>query len=81
MYSHAVHRLFTNVHPDSQVIDELGGPAKVAELLGYDKTTGGIQRVHNWRSRGIPPKVKLERPDLFLMRQGVAQPVEVRNAA
>lgn len=50
---------------DKKMIVDLGGPAKVAELLGYDKQ-GGVQRVYNWMSRGIPPKVKLERPDLFL---------------
>lgn len=45
----------------------LGGPAKVAERLGYDKADGGVQRVHNWVTRGIPAKVKVERPDLFLV--------------
>jgi hypothetical protein len=55
------------------LIDGLGGPAKVAELLGYDKH-GGTQRVHNWIARGIPPKVKLERPDLFLSSELVTTP-------
>lgn len=54
------------MHPDSTLIDGLGGPAAVAKLLGYDKVSGGTQRVHNWRTRGIPAKVKVERPDLFL---------------
>lgn len=49
---------------DAETIEALGGPAKVAELLGYDKD-GGTQRVFNWMSRGIPSKVKLQRPDLF----------------
>ena len=59
---------------------------KVAELLGYDKH-GGVQRVDNWRRRGIPPKVKLERPDLFLVRERVPEapaanpPAEAANAA
>lgn len=51
---------------DKSLIDALGGPSKVAELLGYDKR-GGRQRVNNWRRRGIPPKVKLEYPDVFLV--------------
>ncbi|HVL77600.1 MAG TPA: hypothetical protein VM406_16420 [Noviherbaspirillum sp.] len=51
---------------DKKLIEDLGGPAKVAEQLGYDKAQGGVQRVHNWMTRGIPAKVKLERPDLFL---------------
>lgn len=50
---------------DKTLIAELGGAARVAELLGLDKKRGGTQRVHNWLSRGIPARVKLERPDLF----------------
>lgn len=59
---------------DKHLISSLGGPAKVAELLGYDKL-GGTQRVHNWLARGIPPRVKLERPDLFLSRDTQAAQV------
>ena len=47
---------------DTEIIDALGGPAKVAALLGYED--GGIQRVHNWRLRGIPYRVKVEHPEL-----------------
>ena len=50
---------------DKELIAKLGGAAKLAELLGYDKK-GGTQRVHNWVSRGIPAKVKLEHQELFL---------------
>lgn len=50
---------------DAEIIKELGGPAKVAELLGYE-SEGGTQRVHNWIERGIPPKVKLDHPHIFL---------------
>ena len=57
---------------DKELIDALGGATKVAALLGYGKGQG-VQRVHNWRTRGIPPRVKLERPDLF--------PVPARRAA
>ena len=49
---------------DAKLINDLGGPAKVAELLGYAER-GRTQRVFNWLKRGIPAKVKLERPDLF----------------
>ena len=49
---------------DAQIIDDHGGPAKVAELLGYDPKSG-TQRVHNWKNRGIPVRVKYERPDIF----------------
>lgn len=56
---------------DKTLIDSLGGPAKVAELLGYDKD-GGTQRVHNWTTRGIPAHVKVQRPDLFM--RGLIKP-------
>lgn len=58
-------RFSIGVMNDAQLIEHLGGCAKVAELLGIDKD-GGTQRVFNWLTRGIPPRVKLERPDLFL---------------
>jgi len=57
-----------NMSNDKQVIEDLGGATKVCELLGYEKH-GGVQRVQNWMTRGIPPKVRLERPDLFPMRR------------
>ena len=57
-------------HKDALVIDALGGAAKVAELLNYDKAAGGVQRVHNWYSRGIPSHVKVARPDLFMPNAG-----------
>lgn len=47
-----------------------GGPAKVADLLGYDKAAGGVQRVHNWLTRGIPAQVKLDYPAIFLRSLG-----------
>ncbi len=58
---------------DTELITHLGGPTRVAELLGLKKEWG-VQRVQNWLTRGIPPKVKLEWPHLFLpgMRQAAA---------
>ena len=65
------------MNEDRALIEELGGPAAVADMLGYDKRDGGIQRVSNWLTRGIPAAVKLERPDLFLrhllMSEGAAK--------
>lgn len=55
-----------DLHPDSKIIDALGGATKLAELLGYDKTHGGIQRIQNWKTRGIPSSVKIAHPELFL---------------
>jgi hypothetical protein len=51
---------------DTEMIKALGGPTKVAELLGFDKGNGGVQRVQNWLTRGIPAQVKLDHPHLFL---------------
>lgn len=53
-------------HDDWQLIESLGGPTQVAKLLGYDLHRGGVQRVHNWKERGIPPSVKIAHPGLFL---------------
>lgn len=55
----------SQIKKDAELIERLGGPASVAKLLGYGMPFG-VQRVSNWRVRGIPAKVKLERPDLFL---------------
>jgi hypothetical protein len=67
---------------DAELIEKLGGPAKVCELLALDKSRG-VQRVHNWKSRGIPPAVKLSRPDLFVpgWQKTADQPIGVRDAA
>lgn len=64
---------------DAQLINDLGGPAKVAELLGYKKH-GGPQRVSNWRTRGIPAKVKVDHPDIF-MRPSIETPPNEKDAA
>lgn len=51
-----------SIEADKEILLKLGGSTKVAELLGYrDK-----QRVQNWMKRGIPAKIKLEYPHLFL---------------
>lgn len=50
---------------DRDLIMKHGGPAALAELLKFRKP-GGVQRVQNWMTRGIPAKVKLDHPDLFL---------------
>jgi hypothetical protein len=48
-------------HSDWDLIQGLGGPSKVASLLGIT-----IQRVQNWKLRGIPSVMKLNHPHLFL---------------
>ena len=66
-------------HPDAELIDRLGGPAKLARILGFSPKYG-TQRVFNWKSRGIPEVLRLRRTDLF----GPAPPPKtecVRDAA
>lgn len=60
-------------HPDRQIILDLGGPTEVARLLGLDHAKGGVQRVHNWMTRGIPPAVRLQHLDLFGQAPKVAE--------
>jgi len=47
------------------VIDLLGGPKKVAEMLGIVDEPGAIQRVGNWKRRGIPAQVLVDHPSFF----------------
>jgi len=53
-------------HPDAELIDKLGGAAELARRLGYEDHKGR-QRVQQWKTRGIPPEVKLEFPHIFLV--------------
>jgi hypothetical protein len=50
---------------DAELIANLGGPAEVCRLLGFDPQKGGVQRVHNWTVRGIPPLLRWQRQDVF----------------
>lgn len=59
------HNTQPNIEADRQLIEQLGGSTRLAQELGF-KQPGGAQRVNNWKLRGIPPSVKLSRPDLFL---------------
>lgn len=49
---------------DAQLIEVLGGPAAVAKLLRLS-SIHGVQRVHNWKKRGIPAKVRLDHSKVF----------------
>lgn len=57
---------------DKKIIEDLGGPAKVAEILCWVKP-GSVQRVQNWTTRGIPAQVKLDYPHIFLRPQNEMQ--------
>lgn len=69
------------IEADRMTIARLGGPARVAELLGYEKHLGGTQRVCNWLARGIPAAVKVERPDLFLSAVPTVNPIDAHQRA
>jgi len=47
-------------HETSALIDKAGGDAAFGRLLGIDDTEGWLQRVNNWRRRGLPTAVQLE---------------------
>ncbi|OAE56855.1 hypothetical protein A7J67_08425 [Achromobacter xylosoxidans] len=47
------------LHQDAARIDAFGGPTKVAERLGIAEEPGAVQRVSNWKRRGIPSSVLL----------------------
>jgi hypothetical protein len=53
------------IQRDRELIDSLGGVPTLTKRLGYEKA-GGIQRVQNWTVRGIPDRVKLQHPEIFL---------------
>lgn len=48
---------------DRELIDSLGGPSRVAAILGTSP-----QRVSNWIKRGIPAQMKVDHPELFMPR-------------
>ena len=48
------------MHSDNELIENLGGSTKLATRLGYS-----VQRVQNWKERGIPAQVRLDHPDVF----------------
>lgn len=61
---------------DRELIERLGGTAAVAVYLGTS-----YQRVYNWTTRGIPPAVKLEHPELFLSDEPPVLPRRKRGRA
>ena len=52
------------MHPHAQLIDRLGGSKAVAQALALT-TPGSLQRVSNWKRRGIPELLMLKRPEVF----------------
>jgi hypothetical protein len=55
------------IKKDAETIDRLGGSTKVSRMLGFPKEIG-TQRVNNWKRRGIPARIKLDFPKIFLAK-------------
>lgn len=53
------------MNTEIDVIEMLGGPKRVAEMLGIVDEPGAIQRVGNWKRRGIPARVLIAHPDFY----------------
>lgn len=59
----------------TRLIDKAGGNTAFAELLGLDSKPGFMQRVTNWRRRGLPPAVILEHQEkLKKLQQQLSKP-------
>ncbi|WP_369916507.1 hypothetical protein AB8810_10980 [Xanthomonas sp. NCPPB 3005] len=54
----------TKLHKDAELINRLGGPAKIARRLSFEMPQG-TRRVQNWKYRGIPPFLRVTRVDVF----------------
>lgn len=52
----------SGMHPDTKLIGRLGGATKLAARLGFSIKGGGVQRVQNWKKRGIPASVERDHP-------------------
>lgn len=50
----------TSASEASELITEAGGDAEFGKLLGIDGDPGYLQRVNNWKRRGLPSVVVLE---------------------
>ena len=49
-----------DANESAELIDRAGGPSALGRLLGIDQGEGWIQRISNWKRRGIPSDVILE---------------------
>jgi hypothetical protein len=52
-----------DANESAALIERAGGTKAFAELLGINTGEGWLQRVSNWRTRGIPSAVILEHYD------------------
>ncbi len=59
---------------DKDLIEQLGGATKIAARLGCS-----VQRVQNWKDRGIPAQVRLDHPDVFPLPQRSQEPANPQS--
>lgn len=71
--------VFNTSMTDAELIENLGGATALAKRLGL-KTPDGARRVHNWKSRGIPPRVRLDFPRVFKLTKP-SKPTEATQKA
>ena len=53
---------------DKEIIEHLGGSAKLARLLKLEGNYPQI-RVNQWKVRGIPARIKLQYAHIFLKKE------------
>jgi len=69
------------MHQDAELISHMGGATKLAARLGYDLKKGGVQRVQNWKERGIPAEVKRDNPWISRARRNLPRQLATQEAA
>lgn len=72
--------VFNVAMTDAELIKHYGGPSRIAAMLGWHESRA-VQRIHNWRSRGIPARVKLQFPHIFLAPELAAPAQALRGNA
>jgi len=70
-----------------RLISAVGGDTAFARLLGIQKQVGAVQRINNWKRRGMPAAVELEHYEKIqelksrLLRRGISPPPSSNTAA
>lgn len=57
---------------DQEIIEKLGGVKAISEYFGFKYNT-----VHNWLTRGIPNRVKVDYPKQFMSNN--PRPLKVKS--
>lgn len=65
----------------ARVIDAAGGDRPFGKLIGIDGIDGFVQRVNNWRRRGMPAQIVLEHYELIQELKAKAQSDAANRAA